>query len=101
VQHFTEFVGGDFHITINWSTAHELIQADPTVVARIDVETPQSVIDELRAKFADFGKAYDDDGLSVAEFAGYGPVQLFRNAFLKGWYLLLAEVCSRRNACAR
>jgi transaldolase len=100
VQHFTEFVGGDVHITINWSTAQELIQANTPVVSRIDVETPRVVIDELRAKFVDFRRAYDDGGLSVAEYAGYGPVQLFRNAFLKGWYLLLAEVCSRRNALA-
>ena len=26
-QHFTEFVGGDLHITINWSTAEELVAA--------------------------------------------------------------------------
>ena len=37
------------------------------------------------------------DGLSVEEFADYGPVQLFRNAFLKGWYQLLVEVASRRH----
>jgi transaldolase len=100
VQHFTEFVGGDAHITINWSTAKELIDADTRVVSRIDVETPQAVIEELCANFPDFRRAYADDGLALGEYAGYGPVQLFRNAFLKGWYLLLAEVCSRLNAAA-
>ncbi len=99
-QHFTEMVGGDVHVTINWSTAEELIQADGPVVSRIDVETPQSVIDEISDKFIDFRKAYYEDGLSPDEFAGYGPVQLFRNAFLKGWYLLLAEIPSRRHLYA-
>jgi hypothetical protein len=48
----------------------------------------------------DFRKAFDDDGLPVEEFADYGPVQFFRNAFLKGWYLLLVEIPTRRNVYA-
>jgi transaldolase len=99
-HHFTEMVGGDVHVTINWSTAQELIEADSPVVSRIDVETPKSVIDELCEKFDDFRSAYYEDELSVEEYADYGPVQLFRNAFLKGWYLLLAEIVSRRHANA-
>ena len=100
LHHFTEMVGGDVHVTINWSTAQELIEANGPVVSRIDAETPQSVIDELCDKFVDFRKAYYEDRLSVDEFSGYGPVQLFRNAFLKGYYLLLAEIASRRHAQA-
>ena len=100
LHHFTEVVGGDVHITIDWSMAQDLIQSDRPVDSRIDAETPQSVIDELCEKFVDFCKAYDQDGLAVEEFAGYGPVQLFKNAFLKGYYLLLAEIASRRNALA-
>jgi len=99
-HHFTEMVGGNVHITINWSTAQEIIGADTPLVSRLEVETPQSVIDELAEKFDDFRKAYADEGLSVEEFADYGPVQLFRSAFLTGWYLLLAEVTSRRHAHA-
>ena len=95
--HFTEMVGGDVHVTINWSTAEDIIRLDPPQTNRIDVETPQEILDELSAKFVAFRQAYDDDGLAVEEFAEYGPVQLFRNAFLKGWHLLLAEVASRRN----
>ncbi len=95
-QHFTEFVGGDVHITINWSTAQELIDADGPVVSRIDAETPKDVIDELDTKLPDFSKAYNEDGLSVDRFEDFGPVQMFRNNFLEGYYLLLAEVASRR-----
>jgi transaldolase len=99
-HHFTEMVGGDVHVTINWSTAQEIIDANTPIVSRIDFETPARVIDELREKLPDFAKAYDEDGLSVAQFADFGPVQLFRNAFLKGWYLLLAAIPSRRHALA-
>jgi transaldolase len=99
-HHFTEMVGGDVHITINWSTAREIMDADTPIVSRIDVETPQSIIDELEEKLSDFGKAYHEDGLSVDEFASYGPVQLFRNAFLNGYYILLAEIAAHRHKYA-
>lgn len=100
LKHFTELVGGDAHITINWSTARELIDADPAVENRIDAETSKDVIDELLEKLPDFRKAYLADGLTVEEFSDYGPVQLFRNAFLNGWYTLLAAIAKRRNALA-
>ena len=67
------------------------------IVSRIGAEVPESDIDELCAKLPDFRRAYEEDGLAVEEYAEFGPVQLFRNAFLKGWYLLLAEVASRRH----
>jgi transaldolase len=100
IHHFTELVGGEIEITINWSTAEELIGANTPVVSRIEAETPQPVIDELCEKFTAFRQAWFEDGLKVAEFEHYGPVQLFRNAFLNGYYVLLAEVVSRRHALA-
>jgi len=96
-EHFTEMVGGDVHVTINWSTAQEIIVNNPPIVSRIEAEVAQSSIDELSEKLPDFRRAYEEDGLPVEEYAEFGPVQLFRNAFLKGWYLLLAEVASRRH----
>ena len=96
LHHFTEMVGGEVHVTINWSTAEELIAADLPVVSRIDADPPRAVIDELSEKFVDFRRAYEDDGLGVDEYAEYGPVQHFRNAFLTGYYLLLAEIPKHR-----
>jgi len=100
VHHFTEMVGGDVHVTINWSTAQEIMDAGTPLIPRMETETPAAVIDELCEKFPDFRKAYFEDGLALDEYADFGPVQLFRNAFLKGWYLLLAEIPSRRHALA-
>lgn len=99
-QHFTEMVGGDVHITINWNTAHELIEADGAVVSRMDVETPREIIDELSAKLIDFRRAFNDNGLSVKEFRNFGPVQLFRSMFLEGYYHLLSEIARRRGLYA-
>lgn len=100
-HHFTEMVGGDAHVTINWNTAQEIIDTDLPILPRMaEGEPSPAVIAELREKLPDFRKAYDDDGLTLEAFADFGPVQFFRNAFLNGWYLLLAEVAARRNVYA-
>jgi transaldolase len=96
IQHFTEFVGGDFHITINWSTAAELLATNPPVVSRIDVPTPKEIVEELWAKLPGFRRAYDEDGLAVEEFADFGPLMFFKTMFLNGYARLLDEVVERR-----
>lgn len=95
-HHFTDFVGGDFHITINWSTAQELLEADPPVVSRIETPTPPDIQEELAAKLPDFRRALTLGALPVEEFAEFGPVVLFRNNFIAGYEYLLAEVAARR-----
>ncbi len=100
LYHFTEMVGGDIHVTINWKDVDALIKQDGLIDSRIDIETPKDVIDELCDKLEVFRQAYLDDGLKREEYADYGPVQLFRNAFMMGWFTLLAEVSKRRNALA-
>lgn len=99
-DHFTGLVGGNAHITINWSTAADIMESPAVPEHTIGLETPAKVVDELKEKFDDYRKAWEDDGLAIGDYAGYGPVQLFRNAFLKGWYQLLAEVASRKHAQA-
>jgi transaldolase len=86
LHHFTEFVGSEMHITINWKgTADKLIEMNPPVVYRMETPAPQYVIDELLEKVPDFRKAYLVDELSIKEFEDFGPVTLFRNMFIKGW----------------
>lgn len=99
-HHFTEFVGGAMHITINWSTAAELIAADPPVTSRIDAPTPTEVVQELRAKVPGFRRAFDEDGMTVREFANFGPLMFFKTMFLNGYSRLLDEVaeCRMRGA---
>ena len=45
--YFTGLVGGDMHMTINWTTADEIIEQDLPIENTIDVETPQNAIDEM------------------------------------------------------
>jgi transaldolase len=98
-HHFTELVGGP-HVTINWSTAREIMDGNMKVSLTVENEVPGEAIRELCDKLPDYRRAYEDDGLTPGEYAGYGPVQLFRNAFLKGWYDLLAHIASRKHLFA-
>jgi transaldolase len=86
LSHFTDFVGGEVDITINWKgTADKLIDQDDPVVPRIDTPEPRALVDELLARLPDFARAYREDGLAGSEYAGYGPVVKFRDSFVKGW----------------
>jgi transaldolase len=98
LHHFTEMVGGDVCITINWEgTADKLIESDPPVVERLFNPVSQKVIDELMEKLPDFKRGYLEDGLSVEEFEGFGPVQLFRSSFIKSWKQVLEVAKSARS----
>ena len=95
-HHFTEMVGGALHVTINWSTAEEIIKADKPVISRIDEPAAQSIVDELCDKLPDFRAAYRDDGLTIEEFGDFAPLQFFRNMFVKGWDALVDGVREQR-----
>jgi transaldolase len=99
LHHFTGIVGGP-HITINWSTAAELLDGDYAVEEVIEREPDASAVEELLKKLPAFQQAYEVGCLTRAEYASFGPVQLFRNSFLNGWYSLMAEIAARRNARA-
>ena len=88
--HFTELVGGDVNLTINWKgTADKLIEMDQPVVWRIFNPIPESVLDELIAKFPDFKKGYFEDGINVDEYDEFAPVELFRSSFMNSWKKVL------------
>jgi transaldolase len=97
LHHFTEMVGSDMHITINWQgTADKLLEMDPPIVYRIDTSIPDYVVSELMDKVPDFSRAYLEDGFSVEEFADFGPVRFFRDSFEAGWSYLLETIKERR-----
>lgn len=97
LEDFTDLVGGDLSITINWKkTADTLLELDNEVVPRIDITLSDEQIDRLKAELPDYARAYEVDGMSEAEYYDYGGVELFRTSFQKGWDQLLALIAKRR-----
>lgn len=94
-RHFTEMVGGNQVVTINWKgTADKLIAENPDVVNRFSCPVPPLVVDELRNKLPDFRRGWDVGGLDIDEYEDFGPVELFRSMFLASWKKVLERIGS-------
>ena len=99
LQHFTEMVGGDVCITMNWQGhADKLLELDPPVVARLFNPVQDHVLDELLTQVPAFRQAYMEDGLAVDEYEEYGPVEYFRDMFVSAWKNTLELIKQRRAA---
>ena len=99
LQHFTEMVGGDVCITMNWKGhAEELLKLDQPVVSRLFNPVQDHVLDELLAKVPAFKQAYMEDGLTLDEYEEYGPVEYFRDLFVNAWENTLELIKQRRAA---
>ena len=97
LHHFTELVGGDVNLTINWvGTADALLKQNPFVVSRIFNPVPHKVIDELMEKLPDFKRGYLIGGIHVEEYEEFAPVELFRSSFIKSWKRMLDLIKERR-----
>lgn len=95
-HHFTEMVGGDVCVTINWKgTADKLLEMDPPVVERIHTPTPDYVVEELLEKLPDFRRGYEEGGIKPEEYEEFGPVVKFRDSFIKHWNPVLEEAEKR------
>lgn len=101
LHHFTEMVGADAAITINWvGTADRLIEQNMPVVQRFFMPTPDSVVDELCEKIEDYRRGYFVNAITVDEYENFGPVVLFRNSFENAWMNALELIKTRREALA-
>lgn len=97
LHHFTEMVGADASITINWAgTADKLIEMDQPVISRFFMPTPYSVEDELIEKLEDFRRAYFINSIGPSEYEEFGPVVLFRSNFEEAWGNTLKLIKSLR-----
>jgi transaldolase len=99
LQHFTEMVGGDVCITMNWQGhAETLLEMDQPVVARLFNPVQDHVLDELLTKVPAFRQAYMENGLTLDEYEEYGPVRYFRDMFVSAWENTLELIAERRKA---
>ena len=72
-MHWSEFIGGDVVISPPCGWQKRYNASDIEVVSRIDKPVDPKIIDTLSAKFRDFRRSYEPDGMSIEEFDTYGP----------------------------
>jgi transaldolase len=71
-MHWSEFIGGDVVISPPYSWQKRYNASDIEIISRIDSPVAPGVVDDLLKRFADFRRAYTEDGLSVNEFDTFG-----------------------------
>src|SRR6202140_1722185 len=72
-MHWSELIGGDVVISPPYSWQVRFNASDIEVRPRIGDAIPEGVVDVLLRKFPDFCRAYNEDGLTPAEFDSFGP----------------------------
>lgn len=81
-MHWSEFVGGDVVISPPYEWQVKINASGIEPVARIDEPVAKDVVDTLYESFPDFRRAYDPDGMTPAEFEGFGATRKTLRQFL-------------------
>jgi len=81
-MHWSEFIGGDVVISPPYSWQVRFNASDIEPRSRIDEPVPPKMVEELSRKFADFRRAYTEDGLSIADFDSFGPTRRTLRQFI-------------------
>ena len=90
--HWSELIGGDVVITLPAAWQRRFNASSVEVRPRMDDPIDPGVLDELRSRFPDFVRAYEPDGLTPAEFHGFGPSARTLRAFVGSYHELLHQV---------
>ncbi len=90
--HWSEFIGGDLVLTIPSAWQKRFNASDVRVEARIANPVRQEIIDDLCAHIPDFRKAYDADGLTIAEFDSYGATVRTLRGFIGSYHELIGLI---------
>ncbi len=81
-MHWSQFIGGDVVISppFGWQKRLNASGIEPT--HRLDDPVDPRILEDLYDNFAEFRKAYDEDGLSIDQFTGYGATVRTLRQFL-------------------
>ncbi|HEY9089165.1 MAG TPA: transaldolase family protein [Anaerolineaceae bacterium] len=90
--HWTEFIGGDVILTIPYAWQMQFNQSGLPVREAMSRPVPTDVLDELLARFPDFRRAYEPDGLRVEEFDNFGPAARTLRSFIGSYHDLQATI---------
>jgi len=82
--HWSQFIGGEVVISPPYKWQLRYNASDVAVVPRIDDPVEPKIVEELLAKFPDFRRAYEEDGMGVEEFDGYGATVRTLRQFIAG-----------------
>lgn len=91
-MHWSDLIGGDLILTIPYEWQRLFNQSDVEVKSRIDDPVDPAIVAELYRKFADFRAAYDEDGMRIEDFDGYGATRRTLRSFIEAYRELTSIV---------
>lgn len=92
-MHWSEFIGGDVVISPPCSWQKRYNESDIEITPRIDTPVDAKIVDTLLRKFPDFERAYDENGLTHAEFDTFGSTRRTLRQFI--------AACAEMNSMVR
>ena len=90
--HWSELIGGDVVITMPSSWQKRFNASDIEIRPRIDDPVDPAIVAELVARFPDFVRAYEPDGLPIDDFDTFPPAARMLRAFAASYHDLLHAV---------
>ena len=90
--HWSELIGGDISLTIPYAWQRRFNASSIEVRPRFDDPVPPALLGELQARIPDFVRAYEPDGLAVAEFDGYGATVRTLRGFIGSYWDLVRTI---------
>ncbi|RPJ57765.1 MAG: transaldolase [Acidobacteria bacterium] len=90
--HWSELIGGDFIHSMPCEWARKANASDLKVEESIHRPVDPKIVDTLYATFPDFRRAYDPDGMTIAEFDSFGATVRTLRGFIEAVHDLTAVV---------
>ena len=90
--HWSELIGGDVVITLPSAWQKRFNASGIEVRPRIDDPVDPAIVAELASRFPDFARAYEPDGLSLADFDAFPPTVRTLRTFVASYHELLHAV---------
>jgi transaldolase len=90
--HWSEHIGGDVILSMPYEWQLLYNASDVEVKNRFGDPVPAAILDSLLRHFTDFRRAYEPDGLTVAEFDAFGPTVRTLRQFIGSYHELVALV---------
>jgi transaldolase len=81
-MHWSEFIGGDVVISPPCVWQKRYNESDIEIVNRIDTPVDSRIVETLLDKFPDFARAYNENGLTPAEFDSFGSTRRTLRQFI-------------------
>jgi transaldolase len=93
--HWSETIGGNIIMTMPFIWQQRYNASDVPPVSRMGNPVDPAILQCLYGKFADFRRAYDEDGMTAAEFDSYGATVRTLRSFIASYDALVSLIRDR------